>query len=57
MKTFHIAATWKSYHTVELEDDVALNRSTMWDYLSDWPEEVLEQVHTGDAELVDWEVY
>ncbi|MGO4583605.1 hypothetical protein AB4Z38_06920 [Arthrobacter sp. 2RAF6] len=50
MKEITITCTWRSTHVVEVEDDFDVP-----DNLSDFPEEVLEELTTDVAELVDWE--
>lgn len=49
MKEVTIHCTWKSDHTVEVPDDFEVPGS-----LSDFPEDVLEQLTPLTAELVDW---
>lgn len=50
MKTITITATWKSYHEVEVPDDFVVPSN-----LSDFPEDVLEEITSDVATLVDWE--
>jgi hypothetical protein len=50
MKEITINMTWRNSVTVEVEDDFEVPGN-----LSTFPEEVLEQMDTQGAELVDWE--
>jgi hypothetical protein len=52
MKKVTIESTWFTAITVEVEDDVEIND----DNFQDWPQEVLEQVTSQTADLVDWKV-
>lgn len=52
MKTVTIVSTWRASISVEVEDDVDIRD----DNFSDWPDDVLDQVDSQVAELVDWEV-
>jgi hypothetical protein len=49
MKEITIHCTWRSDHTVEVPDDFEVTGN-----LSDFPEDVLEQLTLLTAELVDW---
>lgn len=49
-KEITVTATWSSQHTVEVPDDFEVPES-----LSDFPPDVLEQITSDVAELVDWE--
>lgn len=57
-RTLIIEATWRTSHVIDLDDlDVEIDPEIDWNYLNEWPEEVLEQVDSGAAELTDWEVH
>ena len=45
-----VECTWRTVHTVELPEDFDPR------YLDNFPEDVLEELTTDGAELVDWEV-
>jgi hypothetical protein len=53
MKLLSVTSTWRASTTIEIDDDVEVNPSVLDD---SWPEDVLEQVTTQGAELVDWDV-
>jgi hypothetical protein len=53
-KTITVTATWRSTHTIEVDDNFETNRT--FRYLNDFPDEVLEEITSEVAELVDWEV-
>lgn len=50
MKTITITCTWRSTHEVEVPDDFEVPA-----YLSDFPPDVLDEMTSHTAELVDWE--
>ena len=52
MKTITIVSYWRSEAEIEVEDDVDVRD----DNFMEWPDDVLEQVTAGGAELHDWEV-
>lgn len=48
-KEIRINATWHSTHWLEVPDDFEVSSN-----LNDWPDDVLEQITSDTAELVDW---
>lgn len=50
MKEITITCTWRSTHAVEVEDDFEVPSN-----LSDFPDDVLEELTSDTASLVDWE--
>lgn len=51
MKTVRIRCTWKATITAEVPDDFEGSSN-----LNEWPDEVVDQIDSSTAELVDWEV-
>ena len=54
MKTIYITCEWRSHHSVEVPDDFPEETPR---YLDGFPDEVLEEMTSNGAELVDWEVH
>lgn len=50
MKTITITCTWRSTHDVEVPDDFEVTGN-----LGDFPPDVLDEMTSENAELVDWE--
>jgi len=49
MKEVTITGEWRSTHVVEVPDDFVTP-----DTLSEFPDDVLEELNTNNAELIDW---
>lgn len=50
MKEITITCHWRSVHVVEVDDDFEVPNN-----LGDFPDEVLEELTSDTAELIDWE--
>jgi hypothetical protein len=50
VKTITITCTWRSTHEIEVPDDFVVPST-----LSGFPPEVLDEIDSHTAELVDWE--
>jgi hypothetical protein len=51
VKTIVVTCRWESQHEVEVPDDFADTG-----HLSDFPDSARDEMTSGAAELVDWEV-
>lgn len=51
MKEVTVRSTWRATSVIEVPDDFVVTQD-----INEWPEDLLEQVDSSGAELVDWEM-